>query len=589
MKVGYLITARLKSTRLPEKLLRQVEDKPIFVHMLDRLKSATRVDEIVICTSTHPQDEHLVKLAASEGVSCFRGDEEDVLNRLYEASRTYNFDYILNITADCPFVDPVYADKIVDAYKENNADLIRSFGLPHGAFSYGIKPAALAKAIEIKNDNHTEVWGRYFTDTDLFDVYDLPITNKLHTQPELRMTLDYPEDLEFFKAVFAALYKPGEVFSLDEILNYLTNHPEVVKINAHCARAFKKRFVRQSEIKLKPRYEVHSAAVIGCGSIGQRHIRNLREAGITDITTLRSRKGHYQNLDPSLSVQEVTEWDDLLDKNPDIAIISNPTSLHLEIATRLLPHVRGILIEKPLSHSLEGVSEFLQKTNDHRKTTFVGYNLQFHPVVRQIEEMIDQDLLGEPLILQCQVGHWLPDWHPYEDYRNAYTARPDLGGGVSLTLIHEIHMAMQLLGPAQTVSCLLTQFDDLPLGIDVISDMMFQHQSGAVSQLHLDFIQRPAHRSGVLSGTKGWLRYDIYHPKISAQFIDQASPMVIWENRDYNSNQQYVDELDLFLTYVREGRIRHRFDAWSAAQSLAMVSAAFEGARTGRKTPIPEV
>ncbi len=589
MKVGYLITARLKSTRLPEKLLCQVEDKPILVHMLDRLKLAQRVDEIIICTSTHPQDARLADLAEAEGISCFRGDEEDVLKRLHDATQVFKLDYILNITADCPFVDPVYIDKIVQAYEETNADLIRGFGLPHGAFSYGIKPNALAKVIEIKTDRRTEVWGRYFTDTDLFEVYDLPVTNPLHQQPGLRMTLDYPNDLEFFKAVFAALYRQGEVFSLDEILHFLADRPEVIAINAHCATAFKKRFVRQSEIALKSRYEVKRAAVIGCGSIGQRHIRNLQKLGISEISALRSRRGHFQNLDSNLEVTEVTEWDELLASQPDIAIVSNPTSLHLETAKRLLPHVRGLFIEKPLSHSLEGIHEFLEMVKEHRTVTFVGYNLQFHPVVREMEAILDQDRLGEPLVLQGQVGHWLPDWHPYEDYRQAYYARPDLGGGVSLTLIHEVHMALQLLGPAKSVSCLLSPSDELPLDVDVISDMMFQHQSGAISQLHLDFVQRPAHRSGVLSGTKGWLRYNIFQPQISAQFSDQVSPELIWEERAYDSNQQYLDEMQAFINYVREGRVRHDFDAWNAARSLAMVSAAFQAAKTGKTTPIPEV
>ena len=588
MKVGFLITARLKSTRLPEKLLREVLGRPIFAYMLDRLKLTNRAGQIIVCTSTNPQDDRLVDLALAEDVAYFRGDEDDVLKRLYDASVAFDLDYILNITADCPFVDPVYADKIVDAYEATNADLIRVFDLPHGAYSYGIKPLALKKVLEIKDDRNTEVWGGYFTDTDLFNVYDLPVDDPLHRWPDLRMTLDYPEDLEFFKAVFTQLYQPGKVFSLDEILLFLKDHPEVVDINRHCEAAFQKRVDSQSAIKLKSRYAVRRVAVFGCGSIGQRHIRNLRSLGITDIVALRSRLGHFKELDPELEVREVQDWEELMDSQPDVAIISNPTSLHLETATHLVPHVRGLFIEKPLAASLEGVKELLQQIQRHKTISFVGYDLQFHAAVRAVQEILESDRLGKPLILQAQVGQWLRDWHPYEDYRQAYYARQDLGGGVALTLIHEVHLALEFLGGARRVSCLLPGSDLLPLEVDVIADMMIQHASGAVSQLHLDYIQRPAHRCGILSCERGWISYDLINPGVTAQFEDAATPQVIWESPDYDSNQLYIDEMITFLQYVREGRIRHPFDARSAARSLAIVDTAFESARSGLLATIPD-
>ena len=148
----------------------------------------------------------LEELAKENNVKCFFGDPEDVLTRLLGAADEFGLDYILNITADCPFVDPFYADKIVEEYLETDADLIRQFDLPHGVFSYGIKVVALRKVVELKDSSDTEVWGRYFTDTGMFNVVDLDVNDKHHNRPGLRMTLDYQEDFEFFKAVFDALY-----------------------------------------------------------------------------------------------------------------------------------------------------------------------------------------------------------------------------------------------------------------------------------------------------------------------------------------------------------------------------------------------
>ena len=221
MKIGFLITGRLKSTRLPKKLLLEIKGKSVLSHMLDRLKLAKKVDEIIICTSTENQDIPLGKLAKENNVKCFFGSPDDVLSRLLGAANKFNLDYILNITADCPFVDPEYADKIVKEYLETDADLIRQFDLPHGVFSYGIKVDALREVVKIKDSFDTEVWGRYFTDTGLFKVIDLDVQNKNHIRPGLRMTLDYPEDLEFFKAIFDALHKDNQVFSLSAILNLL--------------------------------------------------------------------------------------------------------------------------------------------------------------------------------------------------------------------------------------------------------------------------------------------------------------------------------------------------------------------------------
>jgi len=570
------------------KLLQEVEGRPIFTHMLERLKLTRHVDQIIVCTSTNPQDDPLVTLADNEGVSHFRGDEDDVVKRLSDAAAAFELDYILSITADCPFSDPEYADKIVEAYQRTKADLIRALKLPHGAFSYGVKPEAFRKILQIKDQTDSEVWGRYFTDTDLFKVYDLPIENEFHRQPSLRMTLDYPEDLEFFKAVFAHLYQPGRVFSLDEILRFLRVHPEVVEINRSCAAPFQKRWLGQSHIELKPRYPVNRAVVFGCGSIGQRHIRNLRTLGINEIFAVRTRLGSQQQIDPALGVKELADWNEVADCKPDVAIVSNPTSLHLETISNCLPHIRGVFIEKPLSHSLDGVERLLAQIKTQKVVSFVGLVLQFHPLVKALREALDEGRPGNPLLLQCQVGQWIEDWHPQEDYRNAYFARKDLGGGALLTLIHEVHLATELLGPASRVSCMLPNCDLLAVDVDAIADLMIQHLSGAISQIHLDMVQRPTHREGVVSCQRGWIRYNLIENIVTAQTAEPNESSVIWQKADYQLNDSYLEEMRTFLDYVRQGRVRHSYDAWKATQSLSIVTSAKIAAESNSIVTIPE-
>jgi spore coat polysaccharide biosynthesis protein SpsF len=582
MKVGYLITGRLKSTRLSKKLLIKIKDKPILTHMIERLKLANNVDEIIICTSNNKQDRPLGALAKENNINCFFGDPDDVLVRLLNAADKFKLDYILNITADCPFADPEYADRIVEEFLKTDADLIRQFDLPHGVFSYGIKVDALRKVVSLKDSCDTEVWGRYFTDTGLFKIIDLNVQNKKHIRPGLRMTLDYPEDLEFFESIFNALYKKGKIFSLSEILDFLDKNPEVININKNCGLKFNKRFNSQSEPKLKKNIKVESAIIIGLGSIGQRHTSNLKTMGIKNITSLRSKKGHYKKLPKELGVCEIYSWSEALKQKYDIAIISNPTSLHIEAALKIANNVKGVFIEKPISNNLSNCDKLIKLFKRNHTISFVGHNLMFHPIVKEIINFYSENDTGEIINIQCQVGQWLPDWHPYEDYTKAYFARRDLGGGVTLSLIHEIHLVLKLAGLPMHVFGEFSQYNKLKLDVDVCSDLMIKHKSGAVSQVHLDFIQKPSHRSGIITFEKAWLSYDFNNMEIIAQKKNE-DPYQLFKNSSYDSNNMYIEQLQKFVSLVEEGRIKHEDDAISSLESLKVVKALFDSNLSGKK------
>lgn len=249
MKIGYLITGRMKSTRLPKKLTLKIRDREIIRWMIDRLKLNKSIDDIIICTSTNPQDDILEKIAKEEDIKVFRGSEEDVIQRLHDASRYYNLDYALNITADCPLVSIEYISKIIDEYKKYSHDFIRCLDLPHGFFSYGLKVSAMEKVCEIKKGYDTEVWGRYFTDSGLFSVKDLDIPNEL-IRKSYRLTLDYPEDFELFEKLFDHFKDDIIHKDVAEIVEYLDAHPEIVAINKDCKEKYLQRWESQNKIKI---------------------------------------------------------------------------------------------------------------------------------------------------------------------------------------------------------------------------------------------------------------------------------------------------------------------------------------------------
>lgn len=575
MKIGYLLIGRLKSTRLHKKLLLKIKKKPIISHLIDRLKLSKKINEIIICTSTFKQDKPLAKIAKENNVKCFFGHPDDVLQRMHDAAIEHKLDYILTITADCPFVDPYYADAIVNTYMKTNADLIRQFDLPHGAFSYGIKIDALKKVIKIKDSLDTEVWGKYFTETGNFNVVDFKVKNSLHKRPDIRLTLDYPEDWRFIQAIFKKLYSKDKIFTLSEIIKLINSNPKIMSINQKSKKKFFKKWKKQSEIKLKKIQKVSKAVIFGCGSIGQRHIKNLKKIGIKSIIAFRSKKGFHKSLPKSFNIKEFKFWKDVIKKKPDIAIISNPTSLHVKSALRVIPNVKGIFIEKPLSNSLLGVKKLNSLVKKNNVVVFMGHNLVFHPIIKSIKKYINNNEIGELINIQCQVGQWLPDWHPYEDYSKSYIAKKKLGGGVSLTLIHEIHLAIELAGKPKQVCGFKSTSSTLNVdqGIDTISDIMIKHKTNCVSQIHLDLIQKPSHRSGLLTFERGWISYDFNQQKVVAYKQSYKRPKVIWSNSNYDSNLMYIDELHKFIDLVKEKRIKHSCDIRQGIATLQVIDA----------------
>jgi spore coat polysaccharide biosynthesis protein SpsF len=251
MNIGFLITARLKSRRLPLKIIRLIKGKPILSHMISRVKKAKTINKIIVCTSTYKQDDRIKKICDYEKIDCYRGHPDDVLLRLYEASKKFDLDYIVNITADCPLVEPYYIDQICKIYKKKKFDLIRAFDLPHGSWSYGIKIQALKKIIDIKLSSKTEVWGKYFTDINLFKIYDLKIKNKMHIRSKLRMTLDYPEDLKFLRKIYNELYDNNKNFDLTDIILLLNRKPSLININESCGHKYNQKSMKQSKFKTR--------------------------------------------------------------------------------------------------------------------------------------------------------------------------------------------------------------------------------------------------------------------------------------------------------------------------------------------------
>ena len=233
MNCAILITARLKSKRLKRKVLKKINGRPILSHLLDRLRLSKKCNNIFLITSTYADDDELVSFCKNENIDIFRGDPYDVLERMRSAAMHFNIDTIVSCTGDNPLIDPYYIDKMIDFHLSNKFDYTFSKGLPIGSYAYVLDAKAVNRACQIKKTNDTEVWGEYFTKTNLFKCGCFNACDLNSIMPKLRLTVDTLEDFNFVEEIFSNLGKEKKVFTLKEIINLCRKKPDLLNINSH--------------------------------------------------------------------------------------------------------------------------------------------------------------------------------------------------------------------------------------------------------------------------------------------------------------------------------------------------------------------
>ncbi len=231
MQTAFLITARLKSKRLPKKILLEVKGKPLLVHMVNRIKHSKKINKIIICTSTNEQDNPLEEIAKQEKIDFYRGSEEDVLQRLLDAAKKYDLNFFANVTADIPMIDPLLIDQSLEEFKKKLPDLLVPESHSIGACMV-IKVSSLEKICKIKKEINTETWIKFFKSQKNFYIHRFKVTNE-NKYKFLKTSLDYPEDYIFIKRIFDELYQVEHIFRNKDIINLLKRNPHILKINSN--------------------------------------------------------------------------------------------------------------------------------------------------------------------------------------------------------------------------------------------------------------------------------------------------------------------------------------------------------------------
>jgi spore coat polysaccharide biosynthesis protein SpsF len=227
-----IIQARLGSTRLPGKVLKKILGKTVLEHIIERLSHAQRIDQIIIATSSFSENDQIADLAKQKGISCFRGDEDDVLNRFYQAALQYKGDIVVRITGDCPLVDPFVVDKIIDYHVSHGGDytsntIQRTF--PRGIVAEVLTFDVLKRLCQMDlNPAYREHVTQYILHNPEQFKLNSFTQNEISFNTEWRWVLDTEEDFEFIQYVFSRLYNnDGSLFRVEDIFNLITREKTV--------------------------------------------------------------------------------------------------------------------------------------------------------------------------------------------------------------------------------------------------------------------------------------------------------------------------------------------------------------------------
>jgi glutamate-1-semialdehyde aminotransferase/spore coat polysaccharide biosynthesis protein SpsF (cytidylyltransferase family)/predicted dehydrogenase len=296
----------------------------------------------------------------------------------------------------------------------------------------------------------------------------------------------------------------------------------------------------------------YKTLVVGCGSIGRRHARNLNSLGLRNLGFCDSNQEALEQCREELKGEVFNDYADALQKfQPDVVLICTPPVYHVEQALAALRAAAHVFIEKPLSHESSGIQALIAEGRRTDRRVQVGYNMRFHPGLRIVKELIDSGKIGRVLWLHAEAGQYLPDWRPWQNYRESYSARSELGGGIILDGSHELDYICWLLGRPTEVICRAEHLSSLDVDVEDSAWIYLTFPDRRRVELHLDFVQRAYTRTCKVVAERGTAFWDFTAQEVRWFSAEQPG----WQNIPYvfEVNDMYVAEMVHFLESIGSG------------------------------------
>ena len=243
------------------------------------------------------------------------------------------------------------------------------------------------------------------------------------------------------------------------------------------------------------------------------------------------------------------------------------------------PKICNIFVEKPISHNFDQMGELVSLLNKNKLHFFMGSNWKFHPAFKKMKEVIDSKILGRILSFTVIFGQYLPDWHPWEDYRKGYSANKRLGGGILLDS-HEFDYIQWFLGPIRTVAGFCGKHTDLEIDTEDIAEAIVKLESGAIGNIHVDYLQRPYRRSFYFYGEQGSMEWDFSSNEIKVYKLDKKEWEITRIDPSYELNQMYKDEISHFLN-ILAGKEASLSNIEDAVRILKVIEAVKNSSKEG--------
>ncbi|MGL5323902.1 MAG: Gfo/Idh/MocA family protein [Aeromonas sp.] len=309
-------------------------------------------------------------------------------------------------------------------------------------------------------------------------------------------------------------------------------------------------------------------AVIGLGNISIRHRKNLKYLYPLASIYAMSASGQVNATEVSDCDVFVSSVKELIQHRVELAIVASPATLHSVHAIPLIEAGIPVLIEKPLAISLADCEAIQAASRNHNTPVAVGYCLRYLPSALIMKKLLDEQKVGRCYYAHVEVGQYLPDWRPNIDYRNSVSARVELGGGVLLELSHEFDYIQWLLGPLLVKYANLYSSEELALSVEDMADIMFSSTTGTITTVHLDFLQRKAHRKCRVIGSEGTLEWDLIQNSLSLSSAKGIE--IIYCDPAWDKNQMYLDMIADFVNLI-QGTTSHSVSIENATRTVALI------------------
>src|SRR3989344_3739518 len=294
--------------------------------------------------------------------------------------------------------------------------------------------------------------------------------------------------------------------------------------------------------------------VVGCGSIGARHLKNLFSLRIKNLVAVDLDQKRLENLKrdiPNLKTYKGLETALRKEKGIDAGFVCTPTSLHIPVALKLAEAKINLFIEKPLSHNLKGVLKLVKLVKGKKLITMMGMNYRFHPGLKLTKDIVDGKKIGEELSARLFGGYYLPYWHPDTNYKKEYSARKELGGGVILTsLSHTIDYLMWIFGDINLVYAWKGNIGDLKINVEDAAILILKTKMNKPILVYSDFLQKNNQQDLEIIGEKGTIKFSFLSDCVDVYRSEDKN----WQKLKYKFeiNDMYVREAKLFLSHVKK-------------------------------------